>query len=176
MIFFFAHPYAAWERGLNENTNGLIRQYFPKYRCFATITEEEIHELEENYRGMEKALAENDFSVYLELNAKCHQILTKYCENPILTNIVLKLKERLYNFPKIIVNIPEWEKMMMSDHDQMIQLLKKRDRDGLEDLIKNVHWNFKRNYPYILKYYEIFNLNESSEDESSGKLLVVPNE
>jgi len=40
--FFFAHPYAAWERGLNENTNGLIRQYFPKSRAFATITEEEI--------------------------------------------------------------------------------------------------------------------------------------
>jgi len=40
--FFFAHPYAAWERGLNENTNGLIRQYFPKHRPFTTITEEEI--------------------------------------------------------------------------------------------------------------------------------------
>ena len=40
--FFFAHPYASWERGLNEYTNGLIRQYFPKHRLFATITEEEI--------------------------------------------------------------------------------------------------------------------------------------
>lgn len=41
--FFFAHPYASWERGLNENTNGLLRQYFPKHRSFTTITEEEIH-------------------------------------------------------------------------------------------------------------------------------------
>lgn len=40
--FFFAHPYASWERGLNENTNGLIRQYFPKHRDFTTITKKEI--------------------------------------------------------------------------------------------------------------------------------------
>lgn len=40
--FFFAHPYASWERGLNENTYGLIRQYFPKRRGFITITQDEI--------------------------------------------------------------------------------------------------------------------------------------
>jgi IS30 family transposase len=40
--FYFAHPYASWERGTNENTNGLIRQYFPKDRDFITITPQEI--------------------------------------------------------------------------------------------------------------------------------------
>ena len=40
--FYFAHPYASWERGLNENTNGLIRQYFPKGHDFTTITQKEI--------------------------------------------------------------------------------------------------------------------------------------
>jgi IS30 family transposase len=39
---YFAHPYSSWERATNENTNGLIRQYFPKKRNFATITEQEI--------------------------------------------------------------------------------------------------------------------------------------
>jgi IS30 family transposase len=38
---YFAHPYAAWERGTNENSNGLVRQYFPKGRDLTTITEEE---------------------------------------------------------------------------------------------------------------------------------------
>lgn len=40
--FYFAHPYASWERGTNENTNGLIRQYFPKDRDFTTTTPQEI--------------------------------------------------------------------------------------------------------------------------------------
>jgi IS30 family transposase len=43
--FYFAHPYASWERGLNENTNGLIRQYFPKNRDFTTITQKEINQV-----------------------------------------------------------------------------------------------------------------------------------
>ena len=41
--FYFAHPYSSWERGTNENTNGLIRQYFPKTRDFTTITQQEIN-------------------------------------------------------------------------------------------------------------------------------------
>ena len=44
---YFAHPYASWERGLNENTNGLIRQYFPKKYDFARITEEELQRIED---------------------------------------------------------------------------------------------------------------------------------
>jgi len=44
--FFFANPYHAWERGLNENTNGLVRQYFPKGTDFTKITHSEIREVE----------------------------------------------------------------------------------------------------------------------------------
>jgi IS30 family transposase len=40
--FYFAHPYSSWERGLNENTNGLIRQYFPKKHDFNTITDKDV--------------------------------------------------------------------------------------------------------------------------------------
>lgn len=45
-ICYFAHPYSSWERGTNENTNGLVRWYFPKGTNFATISNEAIERVE----------------------------------------------------------------------------------------------------------------------------------
>jgi len=42
---YFAHPYSSWERGLNENTNGLIRQYFTKGSSFENITDSQVEEV-----------------------------------------------------------------------------------------------------------------------------------
>jgi IS30 family transposase len=44
---YFAHPYASWERGLNENTNGLVRQYFPKKYDFTKITNAQLQRVAE---------------------------------------------------------------------------------------------------------------------------------
>ncbi len=40
--FYFANPYHSWERGLNEHTNGLIRQYLPKKSEFIDVSKDEI--------------------------------------------------------------------------------------------------------------------------------------
>ena len=43
MKFYFATPHHAWERGSNENTNGLIRQYLPKRQSMAELTQKECN-------------------------------------------------------------------------------------------------------------------------------------
>ena len=44
--FYFAHPYSSWERGANENSNGLVRQYFPKGSDFTQITNKDLRRVE----------------------------------------------------------------------------------------------------------------------------------
>jgi IS30 family transposase len=52
---YFANPYHSWERGANENTNGLIRQYIPKKSDFGNYSVENIAEI----RGLPKQKLNN---------------------------------------------------------------------------------------------------------------------
>ena len=44
---YFVDPFASWQRGTNENFNGLVRQYIPKKRPLSTVTEDELKMIED---------------------------------------------------------------------------------------------------------------------------------
>ena len=64
--FYFAHPYAAWERGTNENTNGLLRQYFPKQSDFQTISNKKMEQAlsKLNFRPRKSLRFKTPFEVF----------------------------------------------------------------------------------------------------------------
>jgi len=66
--FFFAHPYSAWERGANENMNGLVRQYIPKNRALTSVTNCELEQimLKLNHRPRKCLDFKSPFEVFFD--------------------------------------------------------------------------------------------------------------
>jgi IS30 family transposase len=66
---FFAHPYSSWERGSNENVNGLIRRFFPKKTDFQSVTDEEIQRVEYllNSRPRKRLGWKTPYEVFFEM-------------------------------------------------------------------------------------------------------------
>ena len=69
---YFAHPYHSWERGTNENTNGLIRRYFPKGTKFSMIEQtyfkQVIHQI--NHRPRKRLGYKTPFEVFYGVNLR----------------------------------------------------------------------------------------------------------
>jgi IS30 family transposase len=65
--FYFAHPYSSWERGANENMNGLIRQFFPKKMSFQSIKKRDIKQAQDylNHRPRKCLGFKTPFEVFM---------------------------------------------------------------------------------------------------------------
>jgi IS30 family transposase len=66
--YYFANPYCSWERGANENLNGLVRQYFKKGLDFSLITDEQVKNVVEklNNRPRKRHQFNSPNEVYLQ--------------------------------------------------------------------------------------------------------------
>jgi len=68
MKVYFAHPASPWERGTNENTNGLIRQFFPKGTDFNKISRKEIKKVQHLLNGRPRKTPYEVFNELLHKN------------------------------------------------------------------------------------------------------------
>ncbi|MGQ9471234.1 MAG: GntR family transcriptional regulator [Candidatus Aminicenantales bacterium] len=127
------------------------------------LTPEDIAKMEEKFKQMAEALARDDFKKYMEINLDLHNIHLRLCGNAVLQAIVNQLKKRLYDFPRIMLTLPEWEEKCMAEHRLMIRYFKEKNKPALKDLIKNKHWGFEGNKKFILVYYDLLNAKKPKD-------------
>ena len=119
---------------------------------FERISESCISRMEKLNAKQIKALERKEYDNYYKLNLDFHNVFLDLSENKSLKNIVTPYKQRLYDFPRRGY-IKEWELNNCEEHNQLVELFKKKDRLGAAAFMRDVHWSFKVQEKYIRQFY-----------------------
>jgi DNA-binding GntR family transcriptional regulator len=103
--------------------------------------------------GMDKALAADNFDLYYERNLRFHDVYLKACGNPSLVKVVQTVKKRLYDFPRRVRYVKEWETASVREHRELLRLIGQGRREAAVRFIEDVHWSFRVQEPFIRRYY-----------------------
>jgi DNA-binding GntR family transcriptional regulator len=104
--------------------------------------------------GMARAVAEDDFDRYYELNLAFHEAYLGLSDNQRLRATVGSLKQRLYDWPRRRGFVKAWEEHSVShEHARLLELLEAGDVAGAAAHLQDVHWSFEIQKDFIHAYY-----------------------
>jgi len=125
---------------------------------FDKISALHISQMEKLNAEQISALESEDYDSYYKLNLDFHGVFLELSDNKALLNTIIPHKQRLYDFPRRGY-IKQWEQNNCAEHDQFIELLKKKDREGAANIMRDVHWSYAVQEKYILQFYRNANGN-----------------
>lgn len=99
------------------------------------------------------AVVEDDFDRYYARNLDFHDQYLELSPNERLKRTVKILKHRLYDFPRKDRFIKEWELRSCEEHEEFVRLLDAGKSKAAADYIRDVHWDFDVQRPYVEQYY-----------------------
>ena len=117
------------------------------------IEPETIGRMRELNEEMRRALDEEDFARFYDANLAFHDAYLSLSDNAELARHVHTLKQRLYDFPRLKGFVPEWERASTEEHDQLVALLEEGKVAEAADLLRDVHWSYAVQEPFIRRYY-----------------------
>jgi DNA-binding GntR family transcriptional regulator len=125
---------------------------------FDKIGESHIAQMEKLNAEQLAALESKAYDEYYKLNLDFHGVFLNLSENKTLMQLITPFKQRLYDFPRRGY-IKEWELRNCREHEQFIEMIKNRDRQGAAGLMRDVHWSYVVQEKYIRQYYRNANGN-----------------
>ena len=120
---------------------------------FEQFSAENIEEMKTSNAEQEKALVDEEFDRYYQLNLDFHDIFLKQSDNLTLGEYIMPLKQRLYDFPRQKY-WKEWEQVNLDEHCRFIASIETGDKQGAASIIKDEHWGWKKHEPYFIKFYK----------------------
>jgi DNA-binding GntR family transcriptional regulator len=102
---------------------------------------------------MREAIDADRFDEYYDLNLDFHDVFLGLSDNARLVRTVEIFKARLYDFPRRDRFVKEWEVRSTGEHADFVDLLERGDSRGAADFMRDVHWSFAVQEPYVREYY-----------------------
>jgi len=121
-----------------EETFG-IRCVLERYAArLATInhTEEELKPLEDKIKEFQKCLDEGRLEELPRINTAFHNLLYGLCKSPKLIKMISDLRDQIYRFRRIILNVAAMAKISNQDHRKMLKAIRERDIERVEMLVE----------------------------------------
>jgi DNA-binding GntR family transcriptional regulator len=119
----------------------------------AIFTPADLKALEDLTSAYRNALDQESFDGVLEMNYKFHDYFLDRCGNPQLADLVRAHKRRLYDWPRRSKYAKEWEWKSLAEHERIVALLNAGDRAGAAEVLKDVHWSFPAQAPFVEPFY-----------------------
>jgi len=117
------------------------------------LKDADLKRLEALNAEMREAVEKDDFDLYYDRNLKFHDVYLGTSGNAILHKIINTMKKRLYDFPRPLKFVREWELVSIDEHSELIQLLKRRNREEAGAFIRDIHWSYSVQEKFIARYY-----------------------
>ena len=115
--------------------------------------EEDVSRMSDLNDAMEAALERGDNAAYYERNVAFHDVFLDKSDNAEMVRHARIQRERLYDFPRTLGFLKEWDESNLSEHREMVRLLAARDFNAAAEYLRDVHWSFSVQERFIRKYY-----------------------
>lgn len=132
------------------------------------ITDTQISNLRQLNAQMRQSLEQDDFDTFYQYNLAFHNVYLDLTENNNLVHTVMILKQRLYDFPRRKGFVKEWEVASTGEHEHFIDLLASGDARAASEYMRDVHWSYEVQKPWIHRYYRQLEKGEALENEMVG--------
>ncbi len=119
------------------------------------LGERHVLEMRSLNEAMIAAIEEGDFDTYYDLNLDFHDVFLNTSDNEPLLRTVRICKQRLYDFPRERRFHKDWELASTKEHERMVDLISRGKVHAAAEYLRDVHWSFDVQRPYIKAYYHM---------------------